>query len=148
MLTAAILTFVFAGFAAVISNVFEYVAVIVLSNVAAFLAVGWITLALRRGAHVFEPALGAGGAVLVFGVIQLALVPAFRQQLGLSAAVTSLIVSVGSASSLALLGALLTSGGRARRAEASAPRSRRFEPPRAADHGFDGPESQPAPHSG
>ena len=57
-----------------ISNVFEHVAVAIGSKVAGLSAVGWMTLRLRKGAHVFAPAIGAGSAVLVFGTFQVALV--------------------------------------------------------------------------
>jgi hypothetical protein len=151
VLTGAILTFVFVGLAALISNVFESATTIVVSNVVALLGVGWLTLQLRHGAHVIEPALGAAGAVLSFGAIQSALVPGFRQELGWNVVVTSIVVSTGAAFSLALIGALLASGRSKRASLAGAIREKTVEKNErrtAARHGFEPPESRPAPQSG
>jgi hypothetical protein len=53
-----------------------------LLNTLAFMGVGFMTLHLAERTHVLDPAIGAGGAVLLFGAVQVALVPALRQELG------------------------------------------------------------------
>ena len=111
-MTAAGLTLAFAGLAGLLALVVERPLVSQMANAGAFSSVGWMTLQLRRRAHVLQPALGAGGTVFVFGVLQILLIPALRQGNALSQLWVSVLLSTACAFSLAWLGALLASGGR------------------------------------
>jgi hypothetical protein len=113
------------------------------------LAVGWLTLRLRHGAHAIEPAIGASGAVFSLGAIQSALVPAFREELGWQVVVTSIFVSTAAAFSFSLIGALLASSVRKRASHASPARAPvQNERCRRERHPFEPPASRPAPQSG
>ncbi|HEU4583113.1 MAG TPA: hypothetical protein VFS67_32860 [Polyangiaceae bacterium] len=111
-MTAAGLTLAFAGLAGLLALVVERPLVSQMANAGAFSSVGWMTLQLRRGAHVLQPALGAASAVFVFGVLQIALIPALRQNNAAGQLWLCVLLSSACAFSLAWLGALLASGGR------------------------------------
>jgi hypothetical protein len=144
-LTAAGLTLAFAGLAGLLALVVERPLVSQMANAAAFSSVGWMTLQLRRRAHVLQPALGAGGAVLLFGLLQILLMPALRQTYSLRQLWLSVLLSAACAFSLAWLGALFASGGRVtmprlRRAAVARP----LQEPRggAPEDGFRGLEGE------
>jgi hypothetical protein len=102
----------FAGLAGLLALVVERPLVTQMANAAAFSSVGWMTLQLRRRAHVLQPALGAGGAVFLLGVLQILLMPALQHSYGLRQLWLSVLLSATCAFSLAWLGALFASGGR------------------------------------
>jgi hypothetical protein len=115
VLTGAVLTLAFAGLATSIALLARSSLVMLLLNTLAFMAVGFMTLQLRERMHVLEPAIGAGGAVLLFSVAQVVFVPALRDEVGSRPLLTSLLASVALAFFCAWLGGLLASGGRNRK---------------------------------
>jgi hypothetical protein len=115
VLIGAILTFAFAGLATSIALLADSPQLMLLLNTLAFVGVGFMTLQLGERTHVLDPAIGAGGAVLLFSAVQVALVPALRQELGSRTLQTSLLVSVALAFSFAWLGGLVATGGRNRK---------------------------------
>jgi hypothetical protein len=150
ILTGAIVALALGGVAALLSRIPLPPTLLLLANALAFAAVGWVTLRIRPGARALEPAIGAGGVALMFGLVQLVAEPALREQYGWRLILTSLTVSSGFAFSLSWLGALLARGWARGRSDRGAPtRWRRTRRAGAnPDPGGAAPASHPAPHSG
>jgi hypothetical protein len=92
-LTAALLTLALGGTAVVLSKLTGSHAAALLSNISAFIAVGWLMPRLRPGTGVLTTVGGAGSAIVLFGLAQAALFPELREQLGWRVTLESLALS-------------------------------------------------------
>lgn len=148
VLVGAALTLAFGGLATLVASLVQSAGTMLVLSVLGLIAAGLATSWIRPAAHPLEPAVGAGAAILLFSLVQIALTPQLRDELGWGQIATSLLVSVLFAFSLAWIGALIGHRHRLR----SAPASRRYgAPPQVRDRdriGAGSPESRPAPHSG
>lgn len=149
ILLAAGLTLIFGGLAAVVAATSQAPAMMLLLSAMAFLAVGFATLRFRSSGQPLEAAIGAGGAVLVISLLQVAFSPELTAEVPMRQIVISLAVSVLFAFNLAWLGGLF--GRSTRRLGSSTEAWPRHEAPERTPSrrfGAQGPTSQPAPRSG
>lgn len=141
------LTLLFGALAALLASFAGAPSTLLLLSAVAFLAVGFVTLRLRKAALPVDPAIGAASTVLLISLLQLWLAPELAQDLAATQVAISLLISVLFAFALTWVGGVL---GYRSRMRATAPGARIH--PRASSEARPldgiGPSSQPAPRSG